>query len=207
MPVITSIKQQKAKNRVNIYLDDKFGFGIDLDSFVLLNLRVGQEMTTDDIEKAKNTSDFQKSLEKVYRFAMTRPRSEKEFRDYFKRKNFDESNHESILKKLRHLDFLDDTKFAKWWVDQRIKTKPIKVIKLELSQKGIDRNTIEDVLSETEIDEEKLAKNLLEKRMYRWKGLDKKTAKQKMSQFLMSKGFDWDVIEKTITPLTQSTQV
>lgn len=202
MPVITSIKQQKAKNRVNIYLDDKFGFGIDLDNFVLANLRINQVLTEEEIDKLKVTADFQKNLEKVYRFAMTRPRSEKEYIDYFKRKNFDESNHESILKKLRHLDFLDDTKFAKWWVDQRIKTKPIKVIKLELSQKGIDRNTIEDVLSETEIDEEKLAKNLLEKRMYRWKGLDKKTAKQKMSQFLMSKGFDWDVIEKTITPLT-----
>lgn len=198
MSVITSIKQQKLKGRVNVYIDDEFAFGIDLDSFVLLNLRVGQILTEEEVEKAKNTSDLQKSLEKVYRFAMVRQRSEKEFKDYFKRKRFNDSNHQIILEKLKKLDFLDDSKFAKWWVDQRIKTKSVRVIKLELQQKGIDRNTIEDILSEAPVDDEKLAKSLLEKKMYKWQNLDSKIAKIKKSQYLAGKGFDWNVIEKVL---------
>jgi regulatory protein len=97
-------KQPKREGRVNVYIDDEFSFGIDLDSFVLLDLRVGQEMSEEDIEKAKNTSDFQKNLEKVYRFAMVRQRAEKEFVDYFKRKKINPSFHLKLLKKLKHLN-------------------------------------------------------------------------------------------------------
>lgn len=198
MPVITSIKQQKLKGRVNVYLDGEFSFGIDLDSFVLLNLQVGQSLTQDEIEKAKNTSNFQKNLEKVYRFAMVRPRSEKEFRDYFRRKHFDESNHESLIKKLKQLDLLNDLEFAKAWANSRLKKKSVKVVRLELSQKGIDRNVIEDVLSDVKVDDFSIAKRLIEKRLYKWQNLDSKTKKLKMSQYLAGKGFDWNVIEKVV---------
>ena len=45
MPIITAIKSQKKKERVNVYLDDKFGFGIDLENFIKLGLKVEQELT------------------------------------------------------------------------------------------------------------------------------------------------------------------
>jgi len=51
MPRITFIKQQKKKtDRVNVYLDNKFGFGIDLDNFVILGLKVDQELSEEEIE-------------------------------------------------------------------------------------------------------------------------------------------------------------
>lgn len=196
MSVITGVKQQKLKGRVNVYIDDEFSFGIDLDNFVLLGLRVGQNLTPDEIEKAKNTSDFGKTLEKVYRFAMVRLRSEKEFTDYFKRKKIDSTFHPRLLKKLRQLNLLNDEEFARAWSTSRLKKKSLKIVKLELQQKGINRNIIEDVLSEVKIDDFTLAKNLIEKRMYRYQNLDPKTRKLKISQFLAGKGFDWNIIEK-----------
>jgi hypothetical protein len=39
VPTITAIKQQKNKNRVNVYLDNTFGFGIDLDNLVLSGIK------------------------------------------------------------------------------------------------------------------------------------------------------------------------
>lgn len=198
MPVITSIKQQKKKDRVNVYLDDKFGFGIDLDNFVLLNLRVNQELTDEEIEKIVRKAEFQKSLDKILRFATVRPRSEKEIRDYFKRKKYHISIYDSLLEKLKHFELLDDLKFAKWWIDQRMQFKPKskRIIIQELRTKGISQNNIDDAFGETVIDEEKLAKELLNKKMYKWKNLEHRIAKQKMSQYLAGKGFGWDVITK-----------
>ena len=200
MPIITSIKQQKNKNRVNVYLDDKFGFGIDLDNFVLLNLRVNQELTEKEIEDIVKKAEYQKTLDKLIRFVMVRPRSEKEVMDYFKRKKVHESMHEKLVEKLKHLELLDDAKFAKWWIDQRIefKSKSKRVIQIELRQKGIDKNIIDDAFGETVIDEEKMAKEVLAKKMYKWKNLEPREARQKMSQYLAGKGFSWDVIEKVI---------
>lgn len=200
MPVITSIKQQKAKNRVNVYLDYKFGFGIDLDNFVLLHLKIHQELSQEQVEQIVKKSEFQKTLDKLLRFAMVRPKSEKEVLDYFRRKKVHESLWEELLEKLKHFELLDDRKFAQWWVDQRqnFRPKSVRILKLELTQKGIVREIIEDVLGETKIDEEKMAKELLDRKIYKWKNLEPRIAKQKMSQYLGGKGFGWDVVEKVV---------
>jgi SOS response regulatory protein OraA/RecX len=62
--------------------------------------------------------------------------------------------------------------------------------------KGVKKETIAKVLSETKVDEEKVASELLRKKMYKWKNLPPREARQKMAAFLARKGFDWDVIEK-----------
>ncbi len=201
MPVITSIKQQNNKGRVNVYLDDKFGFGIDLDNFVLLHLKVNQELTEKEVNEIVRKAEFQKILDKLLRFAMVRPRSEKEFKDYFWRKKVHESLHEDLLKKLQHFELLDDTKFAKWWVEQRgnFKPKPVRILKIELTQKGIVKEIIETVLGETKLDEEKMARDIIERKGYKWKNLPAREARQKMSQYLAGKGFSWDTIEKVVS--------
>lgn len=198
MPIITSIKQQKNKDRVNVYLDDKFGFGIDLDNFVLLHLKVDQELTEEEIAEVVKKAEFQKTWDKLLRFAMVRPRSEKEVMDYFRHKKIYESMHEKLLEKLKHFELIDDAKFAKWWVEQRqaFKPKPKRILIQELRIKGIDKGIIDEVLGEEAVDEEKMAKDLLEKKAYKWKGLEPRLARQKMSQYLAGKGFSWDVIEK-----------
>ncbi len=200
MPIITSIKQQKAKNRVNVYLDGHFGFGIDLDNFVKLGLRVGQELTDAEVAEIVKKAEFQKNLDKVLRFATLRPRSEKEIRDYFKRKKYHISIYDSLLEKLKHFELLDDFKFAKWWVDQRqnFKPKPTRILKIELTQKGIVKEIIENVLGETKVDEEKMAKELIERKSYKWKNLEPRIAKQKMSQYLAGKGFNWEIIKNVV---------
>jgi regulatory protein len=198
MPIITSIKQQKNKNRVNVYLDDEFGFGIDLDNFVLLHLKVDQELTEEEIAEVVKKAEFQKTYDKLLRFAMVRPRSEKEICDYFRRKKVHESMHDGLFEKLRHFELIDDEKFAKWWIDQRtnFKPKPKRILIQELRIKGIGKEIIDEVLGEEVVDEEKMAKELIARRAYKWKNLPTREARQKKSQYLAGKGFGWDVIEK-----------
>lgn len=200
MPVITSIKQQKKKDRVNVYLDDKFGFGIDLDNFVLLNLRIGQDLSDERIEEVIRKAEFQKTWEKLLKFAMTRPRSVREVSMWFKKKEVHESIHIELIKKLKHLDLLDDEKFAIWWVEQRqnFRPKPKRVLIQELRLKGISSEIINKSLGEEIIDELKMAKKIIEKKSYKWEGLDPRTKKQKISQYLAGKGFGWEIVEKII---------
>ncbi len=200
MPVITSIKQQKNRGRVNIYLDGKFAFGIDLTNFVLLHLKVDQELSEKEVAEIVKKVEFQKALDKVLRFATVRQRSEKEIYDYFKRKRIHVLIHEYIIEKLRHFELLDDEKFAKWWVEQRqaFRPKAKRILTQELRIKGIKPEIIDKVLGETKIDEEKMARELLAKKAYKWGGLEPRLARQKKSQYLAGKGFSWEVIEKVV---------
>ena len=215
MHVITAIKPQKKKDRVNIYLDDKFsgrarpgsawGFGIDLENFVKLGLKVDQELSDKEIEDIVKKAEFQKTLDKLLKFATLRLRSEKEIRLWLKRKKVHESLHAKLFDRLNHLDLIDDEKFAKWWVEQRqsFRPKPKRILAGELRIKGINNEIIKKVLGEEKIDEEKMARELLGKKAYKWKNLKGFELKQKMSQYLAQKGFSWEIVEKVVKLLVE----
>lgn len=200
MPEITSIKPQKNGKRVNVYLDNKFGFGIDLENYVVLGLKEGKIYSEEEINKIIKKAQFQKTLDRLLRFATLRPRSEREIKDWLRRKEVHESLNDELFKRLKRLELLDDSKFAKWWIDQRISFKPrgIKALKYELFQKGIDKGIIDKVLEDSEIDEVKIANKLLEKNSYKWRNLKGFEERQKKSQFLAGKGISWDSIKKVL---------
>jgi regulatory protein len=200
MPTITAIKPQRNKNRVNIYLDNKFGFGLDLESFVKLGLKAEQELSEEEVEKIVKKAEFQKTLDKLLKFATLRPRSEKEINDWFKRKKVHESIHKELFNRLKKLELIDDIKFADWWIGQRSQFKPRGKMALgaELRMKGIKKEVVESALSNLKLDEGKIAKELLAKKAYKWQNLPQREAKQKMAQFLARKGFNWEIIEKVL---------
>ena len=204
MPVITKIKPQKSKKRVNIYLDGKFGFGLDLENFMKLKLKVEQELSDEEIENIVNKAEFQRARDKLLRFVTLRPRSEKEIIYWLRKHRVHKSLHSKLFKRLKRLDLLDDEKFAKWWVEQRLqfKFKSKRELVGELRTKGINKYIIEDVLSEVKVDEEKIAKELLGKKMYRWEKLPNLQKKRKMGEFLGRKGFSWDVIRKLMKEMS-----
>jgi len=200
MPIITSIKPQKNRKRVNIHLDDKFGFGLDLENFMKLGLRVEQELSDKEIKIILKKAEFQKALDKLLRYATLRPRSEKEFRNWLRKHKVHESLYKELFNRLKRLELINDKVFAKWWIGQRKEFRPTskRIMNYELRSKGIGRYIIEDVLADIDIDEVKIAKGLLNKRMYRWEMLPKRKARQKMSEFLGRYGFGWDIIKKII---------
>lgn len=200
MPLITAIKPQRNQKRVNVYLDRKFGFGLDLVSFAALGLKVNQELSEKEVEEIVKKAEFQKTWDKLLKFATLRPRSKKEIKDYFRRKKIHESLQAGLFLRLKKLKLLNDFDFARWWVGQRIefKSKSKREIERELRTKGISRELIQEVWKEVPINEEKEARELLAKKSYKWRGLSFREAKLKKSQYLAGKGFDWEVIEKIV---------
>ena len=165
-----------------------------------LGLKVEQELADEEIEKIVKKAEFQKTLDKLLRFATLRPRSEKEVRDWFRRRKVHESLHKDLFDRLNRLELIDDKKFAEWWVEQRqtFKPKSLRILNNELRIKGIKKDIIEEVLGETKIDEEKIARQLLEKKAYRWKNLPARELKQKAYEYLVRKGFSWEIISKVV---------
>ena len=200
MATITAIKSQKNQKRLNIYLDDKFGFGIDLENYMKLGLKVEQELTEEEVEKIVKKAECQKALDKLLRFVTLRPGSEKEIKDWFKRRKVHESLHKELFNRLNRLELTDDEKFAEWWVEQRqtFKPKSLRILNNELRIKGIKKETIKEVLGKTNVDEEKIARQLFEKKEYKWKNLPKREAKQKAYEYLARKGFDWEIVKKIV---------
>jgi len=180
-------------------------------------------------------NDFEKFYNIALRFLSYRPRSEKEVRDYLMRhsgkerkrrlqnllateRNARDSGHgqnddresiiERVISKLKEQKFLNDEEFAKWWIGSRLRFKPrsLRLIKIELRQKGISQEVIEEVINDSRLTNSDLeqAKKLVEKRITRFRnkfGMTREKIYQKLGRYLASKGFDWDTIKQSIDEL------
>ena len=77
------------KNRVNIYIDDKFFCSLDISQVVDLHVKIGRILDTKELEELKRASEFSKFYNRALEFTLMRPHSSKEIRDYLKRKTLD----------------------------------------------------------------------------------------------------------------------
>jgi len=144
---------------------------------------------------------FQKLLDKVYRFLSLRPRSEKEITDYLRKREAPPNFAQKIFKILREQNLINDVTFANWWIEQRTNFRPKGKIalKAELKQKGINDKIIEEALSQ--VDELKLAKKVISKKIKIYGKLPPKEFQQKISTFLSYRGFSWPTTKKVLDSL------
>lgn len=147
--------------------------------------------------------DFEGFYNKALKFLSYRPRSEKEVRGNLKKKKASDSTIDLIINKLKEQRFLNDNEFTKWWIEQRTIVKPtgLRVIKMELKQKGIGRELVDEVISSLEEvphDEMAMARDLVQRKISKYRDLDRQKIYQRLGGFLSRRGFDYDTIKKAI---------
>jgi regulatory protein len=146
---------------------------------------------------------YKKYLDSILHFLSFRPRSEKEIRDNLIKKKASQEIIEQIITWLKQQKFLDDEEFTRWWIEQRSKFRPksMRIIKLELKQKGIAQQVIDGVVEDPESkiqNDLESAKKIVEKKFPKYKGLSKYELYQKLGAVLARKGFNWETIKKSI---------
>ena len=108
-------------------------------------------------------------LEAALRFLEPRQRSIGEVRRRLTRVGYQAELVEGAITRLVELGVLDDEAFARSWIESRDRARPRgqRALRSELAQKGIDRQTSDDVMSEREAIEPEAdaeaAKRLLER--------------------------------------------
>ncbi len=153
---------------------------------------------------------YQKLLSASFRFVSFRPRSSKELRDFLTKKIkrykvFSGTLVTNVLHRLAELGYLDDEKFAVWWVEQRTGRKPKgkRAIEFELRQKGISKSVIESAIRTRGVDEGELARKLLFKKSQMWRKLPTLDRKRKMFAYLFRRGFFSETIETIVDEATE----
>lgn len=149
---------------------------------------------------------YQQLMRAGLRFLSLRPRSEYEFIQFLhktinrKKLIIDQSLFTKLVQRVKELEYIDDRKFAIWWIEQRDTHKPksYRLIKNELRHKGIDAEIIEEVQtalsgidqSHTELHRARAA---IQKKLRLWKQLPVIEQKKKLFGFLGSRGFSSEI--------------
>lgn len=103
----------------------------------------------------------------------------------------------NVINKIKNLGYLNDEKTAINIVKSKINKESAYKIKKTLLDKGIDKNIIENIISESFLEDTELnaAIHLLDKKFKQYN----KDLEKKYFNFLSSKGYKFDVILKSLT--------
>jgi len=199
--IITALEPQKKNpERINVYLDDQFAFGIS--RFVGAWLKRGDKLEDAKIRELLDEDQREMALQRALRFIAYQPRSEKEVTDKLAAAGIDEAIIDSVMQELKEKNYLDDRRFAQNWIESRCASKPrsYRFYSYELKRKGISEEKIDQALQAAPPEEE-LAYRLGRKYMQRYAALNPEDFKKKLQGVLARRAFSYDVIRQTINQL------
>jgi len=207
MAIVTDIRRQRGRRkRVGVFLDGKFAFSLEAEVAVSEGLETGKLLSSSQIEELVGADRFYRCLNAAHHYLSYRPRSEAELRGQLKRRGFDVEAIEAVLARLKEQGLVDDKAFAQFWKNNRQAFSPRsqRLTELELRQKGVAKEVIEQVLGELN-DEDSAYRAALSK-AHRLKATDYQVFYCRLGDYLRRRGFSYAVINSTVRRVWQEAQ-
>jgi regulatory protein len=208
MPTVVNLKRKKrTKEWYLIYLNDGREILSYIDFIVKFKVKVGKQLTEEQIKEMKSESEVILAKEIAYRFISYKPRTLKEVSDKLKAKGFQSDLVSKVVEELKNYGFINDLEYARNFVLNKSRSKTLGELALrrELLSKGISSEIVDGVLSEREnlIDEFEIALDLAQGKLKQIKSLKKRKRgrdeyKRRIYEFLLRRGFKFETINRVM---------
>jgi len=201
---ITRIEPQNNSERVNVYIDGEFAFGLMREILYKYGLSEDMEVDREFIDEVLLEEEWLKAKDKALKFLSYRQRSQKEIEDKLKKEGFSDEIIEKTVDFLKSYNLIDDIAFAKNFMMDKsnINKYGPERIRYELYMRGISKDIIDEVLEDYG-DEYSIALDLAKKKVKSYKGNDRNAIYRKLGTFLQSKGFSYECISKVLRELVK----
>ena len=200
---ITNIEYQKDGNRVNIFIDNKFAFGLTDELRFKYSLNINDIIDEDFIDKILKSEEQMKVTSYALNLLSYRQRSEKEILDALKRKGYKDVFIEHTIHYLKTNNYIDDVSFSTSFIRDKINLNGYgsKRIGYELYNKGVSKEIIESCLEIDSEDEYNKALLLGSKKINSYKEENRNTTYRKLGGYLQRKGYSYDIVSKVLREL------
>lgn len=211
---ITNISiQAKNKDRVNVSVDGTYRFSLDIFQVGDLGIKVGKEYSEEELVELETESQYGKLYGRALEYTMMRPHSAKEIRDYLwrktrptlgkdgeKRPGVSSMVADRVYDRLVAKGYIDDNKFARYWVENRNQTKGSSQRKLvnELRVKGVDMSVIDEAVQSSDRNDQDEIKKIIIKKQ------NKYSDETKLMQYLARQGFSYDDIKTALNEVHET---
>ena len=197
---------KKGKNDVTIYFDNDTVMFLNVEVFLKNGLKKGDEISDDRFSFLIDQNKLFHIKQKAFRLLGRRQHSSSELRRKLWDRDYEQKLIDEVLNDLTKNGYIDDTEFIRAFMDEKSRTKnwSRKRIKSELIKRGLNQSLI-DKISREQTDESdndnaiRVAKKKFE--VFTKRNLEPKELRNKLSTYLFSKGFDYDLIKTVVDKL------
>ena len=204
---ITRLVQQKRDaDRVSVFIDDAFAFGLALDLVVRAGLKKGQRLEVDEQQALLDDEERLRARSVALDYIAYQARTEQEVRRKLARKGFAEHVVEEAVARMAELGYLDDAAYARAYARGRLSGRghgPQR-IRNDLRKRGVAPRVIDAALEDL-VEQDDLRETALHHGRKRWVRLQREEdpykRRKKLSDFLMRRGYDFDLIREVVERL------
>jgi regulatory protein len=202
---ITALQPQtNNQDRINLFVDDQFLLGISALIVLQMGLRVGQELSPDQLEQLHEEEALQQASNRALNFLSFRPRSREEVRRYLRKKETPPELIDAVMQRLDDLNLINDQSFTEFWVESRERSNPkgAQALKNELRMKGVKRELVDELVTDEQDEERALRAGRKKAAMLaRQSKMDFKTFRARLGPFLQRRGFSYEVTTHAVHAL------
>lgn len=191
---------KKGKSDVTVHFDDDTNLFLAVEVFLKSGLKKYDEISDDRFTFLIEENKKFHIRQKAFRLLGRRQHSAVELRNKLWGKDYDRKLIDEVLKNLKESGYIDDKEFIRAFAAEKSKVKnwSIRRIKGELLKRGLDLRSIDEVL-EVQNTELEIANAMgAAKKKYeslKKRNLEPREMKNKLSTFLLSRGFDYETIK------------
>lgn len=210
---ITSIRAQtKAPDRVSVFIDGEFGFGIHRDVLLEFELARGVELTVEKQVEIVDRDAYFRARAVAVRYLSYRERSAAEIRRRLRRDDYPSVVIEDVVHYLEESGFVDDRKYALNYTEGRFRSRgygPIR-IRADLRRRGVNRGAIDAAIDQVYSARDEVLEKAREMGSKRWAQLDRESdplkRKKKVYDYLGRRGYAFDVVRRVVDELEAADQ-
>ena len=204
--IVSRIVKKDTKNVVVHFDNDEVLF-LSVDIFYKSGLKKNDEISDDRFSSLIKENQLFHIKQRAFRYLGRRQHSTSELRIKLKQKRYEIELINEVLDDLKKKNFLDDTKFAEMFVEEKMKLKLWGEQKLrsELVKRGIKSEIITDVLANKISEEDKLNNAMIiASKKYdtlKNRNVNKDVIKRKLFTFLNSRGYNYYLVKEVYDEL------
>ncbi len=193
-------RQRRDPERINIFLDGGFAFGLGVEVVLREGLTVGEDLDAAAVSRLRSLDESGKATSAALALLARRPRSEREVRDRLRQKGYGAPVIDDAIGRLEGWGYLDDAAFARFWVENRVANKPRgeRLMAQELWQKGVARPVVQEAIAAAEIDESDAALSVARAKLRSYRDLDPAVARRRLAAYLARRGFGYDIVRPVL---------
>lgn len=156
-------------------------------------------------------NDYRDAYQAALAFLGPRARTVWEVRERLRRREFSAAVVDQVIEALTRLGLLDDHAFCRHWIESSQESKkPAGAPRLrqDLRRKGVEPDTVREILAEFEPDlgTESAALGLLRHQWSRYAGLDELRAKRRMLGLLSRRGYEHEAAMRAVEQVWEEKQ-
>ena len=137
------------------------------------------------------------AFDKAVNLLAFKDRTTQEITKRLKENGYSSDEIEETVEKLSYYGYLNDENYTISYIKDNTSKKGKKLIANELSHKGIQKDIISDILSNSEIDEVSTIRDIMERR-YKDADLNDEKVYRRLVGFFLRRGFSYENVLKVI---------